>query len=228
MTKRNRRSIRLKDYDYSQPGSYFVTICTKDKLPWLGEVINGQMQLSAAGQIVADEWHKTDEIRANVTIDEWVIMPNHLHGIIEITYSPVGAFRRNAPTHRNAPAPATHQPTDVDMPRQVVVGATRWVAPTTMGLQANSLGAIIGQIKSICTKRIRRAGMPDFAWQRNYYEHIIRSERALHAIRQYIQQNPLRWQLDRYNPAATGRDPQAVELWQLLQEPSGGITDDSA
>ena len=77
-------SARLKGYDYAEAGAYFVTVCTKGMQCWFGDVVNGEMQLSAIGNIVADEWMKTERIRANVTLDAWVIMPNHLHGIVVI------------------------------------------------------------------------------------------------------------------------------------------------
>ncbi|NEQ65788.1 MAG: hypothetical protein F6K21_09850 [Symploca sp. SIO2D2] len=91
----HRRSIRLKNYDYSQPGAYFVTICTDDRQCWFGEIRDSQMCLNQLGKIVAQGWLLTPEIRPEVILDEWTIMPNHLHGIIIITNPPpVGAHRR--------------------------------------------------------------------------------------------------------------------------------------
>ena len=81
------KSARLEGYDYSASGGYFVTICTHDREYWFGEIVRGKMQLSEIGEIVADEWVKTEQIRSNVELDEWVIMPNHFHGIIMITKS---------------------------------------------------------------------------------------------------------------------------------------------
>jgi type I restriction enzyme S subunit len=93
--KHHRRSIRLKDYDYSQAGAYFITICTQDRQCLLGEVVNGEMQLNEMGKIVADEWKRSVEIRQEIALDEFVVMPNHIHGIVEIKQSNVGATGRS-------------------------------------------------------------------------------------------------------------------------------------
>ena len=81
----HRRSIRLKEYDYGQPGAYFITICTHNKQCWFGEIHNSRMSLNQFGKIVTQEWLRTAEIRPEVVLDEWIIMPNHLHGIIAIS-----------------------------------------------------------------------------------------------------------------------------------------------
>jgi REP element-mobilizing transposase RayT len=128
------------------------------------------MQLSDIGIIVAQEWQKTPQIRPNVKLDRWVVMPNHLHGIIIINNdNPVETFRRNVST---------------DKPR----------------LKSNSLGSIIGQFKSVCTKQIWKMGFIDFRWQTRFHDRIIRDRESLHHIRQYILNNPAKWQLDRNNP----------------------------
>lgn len=175
--KHHRRSIRLKGYDYTQAGAYFVTIVTRERELLFGEVINGEMRLNAHGRVVESEWLRTAEVRPNVELDAFVVMPNHLHGILIIrndAQSRVGASRH--------------------------VGASQRLAPT--GPVAGSLGAIMAQFKSICTKRINRTrhtpGAP--VWQRNYYERIVRNERELNAIRQYIRHNPARWADDMENP----------------------------
>ncbi len=162
----HRRSIRLKDYDYSSAAAYFVTICTHKSQCVLGDVVKGQMQLNKYGQLVETNWLNMSKIRNNVEIDEFVIMLNHFHAIILI----------------------------ID-----IVGATRWVAQATR-LQSRSLGSIIGQFKSIVTKRIHKIGLRNFKWQRNYYEHIIRDEKNLNKIREYIINNPITWELDDENP----------------------------
>lgn len=200
-TRHHRRSIRLKGYDYTQPGAYFVTICTHERTCLFGEVVDGVMVLNAWGEIVREEWFRTARLRPYVVLheDEFVVMPNHVHGIIWIVDA-VGANRRFAPTTRVAPTRGTPTP--------------------PAGPDAGSLGAIIGQFKSAVTKHINaHRGTPGApVWQRNYYEHIIRNEQALNAIRRYIAENPLRWHLDRYNSAAVGPDPQAIALWHLLRE----------
>ncbi|GIV55247.1 MAG: hypothetical protein KatS3mg040_0015 [Candidatus Kapaibacterium sp.] len=198
----HRRSIRLPGYDYVQAGGYFITICTHDRTNMFGEVVDGEMQVNAVGEVVCEEWFRTAQIRPYVRLydDEFVVMPNHIHGIIWIINDDVGATRRVAPTRRVA-----HR-----------VGATHRVAPTDppRGPASGSIGAIVGQFKSITTKRINALrGTPGApVWQRNYYEHIIRTEDALQRIRQYIVTNPLRWLLDRENPDRTGRNPDE-EMW---------------
>jgi putative transposase len=174
----HRRSIRLKGYDYTQSGAYFVTLCTYQREEIFGTVVEGEMRLNPFGEIVREEWLKTAQIRSNVELheDEFVIMPNHIHGIIWIVESPsVGATRRVAPTNE---------------PRTLVSG---------------SLGAILGQFKSITAKRINvlRGMRGVTVWQRNYYEHIVRNEDELKNFWNYIDINPLRWQEDQLHPAAS-------------------------
>ncbi len=197
--RHHRRSIRLKGYDYTQPGAYFITLVTYERAHLFGAVVNGAMRLNAWGEIVREEWFKTAQIRPYVRLydDEFVVMPNHVHGIIWIVGDDdvnVGATRRVAPTIPN-------------------------VAPAKpCGPAPKSIGAIIGQFKSAVTKRINAwhntPGAP--VWQRNYYEHIIRDERALNAIRHYILENPRRWHLDRHNPDHTAEDPLARDIWTFL------------
>ena len=172
-------STRLRGWDYSGAGWYFVTICTRGRECVFGDVVNGEMRLSSVGEIVADEWRKTPTIRPNVELDEWIVMPNHLHGIIVITY-PVETTRRVVST---------------ELSRRVV--STR---QQSSRLLSNSLGSIIGQIKSVCTKRIRLSGCHEFDWQERFHDEIIWNELALNNIRKYIVDNPARWNIDRENP----------------------------
>ena len=169
-------SARLPGWDYRAAGWYFVTVCAKDHIPFFGHVADGEMILSPTGEIVVEEWRRTPEVRPNVVLDEWIVMPNHLHGIIVIVDTP--------------------QP--VETPRRGV-STTRWDDFITgQRLRAGSLGAIVGQIKSVCTKRIWAAGYTDFAWQSRFHDHIIRDEGALRQIRRYIVNNPRTWTEDRY------------------------------
>ena len=136
------------------------------------------MILNNYGKIVEEEWLKTKEIRKNIDLDYYVVMPNHFHGIIIIeTAGATRGVAQNVKTQNNQ-------------------GAIRRIAPTT--LQSNSLGSIIGQFKSVVTKRINK--LSDEAkvkvWQRNYYEHILRNELDLYFTRRYIQNNPVKWELD--------------------------------
>jgi putative transposase len=167
-------SARCPNWDYRSNGYYFVTICTHHHQCFFGDVIAGKMQLSDIGIIIAREWQKTPQIRPNIQLDEWVVMPNHLHGIIIIN-QPVETFRRNVSTDDN------DNPKTNNKPR----------------LKPNSLGSIIGQFKSVCTKQIREMGFTEFRWQNRFHDHIIRDEESLSRIRQYILHNPAKWELDR-------------------------------
>ena len=197
----DRRSLRLPHYDYTEAGAYFVTICAWQREHLFGEIVGGVMQLNTFGQIAHNEWLRTPIVRPEITLDEWVIMPNHLHGIIVINDVPtddhVGA-------HGRAPLPDIHPQNSASM----------------LYRPPRSLGSLIAGYKSIATKRINAMrGTPRHpVWQRNYYEHIVRSEHAIAAIRCYIIDNPARWHLDRLNAAATGRDPHADELRRVLHE----------
>lgn len=179
--KHKRKSIRLSEYDYSFPNWYYITICTHERRNLFGKINNGKMILNKFGNVVEEEWMQTKEIRKNVDLDYYVIMPNHLHGIIIIEQSiDVGATWRVAPKEED--------------------GAIQRIAPTKQTLIPNSLGSIIGQFKSSVTKRLREiSGNSDLKiWQRNYYEHIIRNEIDLQNIRKYITLNPLKWEIDEY------------------------------
>jgi REP element-mobilizing transposase RayT len=181
----HRRSIRLKGYDYSQSGAYFVTICTYQHQSLFGVVVGGEMVINSYGKVVGEEWFKSARIRSEIELftDEFVVMPNHIHGIIWIVNDPpVGATRG-------------------------IVRATRWVAPARpCGPKPGSIGAIIGQYKSAVTKRINqnRETHDEPIWQRNYHDHIIRDETELVNIRAYIADNPRRWTEDRYHPEKVG------------------------
>lgn len=172
----NRRSIRLKGYDYSQAGAYFVTICTQDRVYLFGEVVDGEMRLNEWGEIVRQCWFDIPAHFPKAALDEFVVMPNHIHGIIVLVDSPVGA------THAS---PLPTQP---------------------RGPQRQSIASIVGSYKSAVAKRInQQRGTPGApVWQRNYYEHIIRNDESLNRIRQYIAENPLRWEVDRENPHFAG------------------------
>ena len=159
---KNRKSQRLDGYDYSRPGAYFVTICTYQMENLFGTIANGNMSKTSIGKIVWEEWFHTAQVRPNIKLhqDEFVIMPNHIHGIIWII--------DERATHRVAPTDYSN------------------------GLKSGSLGSIIGQYKSITTKRINQIQNPQgmHVWQRNYYDRVIRNDKELDAVRQYIQANP--------------------------------------
>ncbi len=157
----NRRSLRLQGYDYRSSGAYFVTICTVEKRPLFGMVREGCVQLNELGQIADNCWKQIERVRSGIAIDAYIVMPNHIHGILHFSTDAALA---------NAPA-AAHD------------------------LAAGSLGVILGQYKSIVTKHSQFLRSPPTRpiWQRNYYDHIIRSTASLEKIRQYIVENPARW-----------------------------------
>lgn len=157
----DRRSIRLKDYDYSQPGAYFVTICTNNKECLFGDVINGAIQLNEMGIIAQQCWNSIPEHFPKTFLDEFIVMPNHIHGIIVINI--VGA--------KNL-LPLQHHGTSM------------------------TIGSMIRGFKIGVTKWARENAATHMPWQRNYYEHIIRSELELNKIREYIANNPLNWETD--------------------------------
>ena len=201
--KHHRRSIRLAGYDYSQEGAYFVTISVARRVrrnnPF-GHVENGVMRPNGYGKIVADEWLKTAQLRPNVILDEWMVMPNHFHGILIITDDDVGATRRVAPTDE-LPTDESLTDDDVRATRRVAPMDAPTVVPTHETLQSGSLGAIVGQFKSIVTKRVNlcriERDLPKTeVWHRNFHERIIRDERELDNTRRYIAQNPQNWESD--------------------------------
>lgn len=167
------KSIRLPDWNYGSDGAYFITICVKNRKCVFGEIINGKMELSKMGKIVLDEWIKTEQMRSNVELDKFVVMPNHVHGIVIIQCNDVE-------THSHASLQGQFK--------------------NKFGPQSKNLAAIVRGFKGTTTKQIHSAGFCDFAWQPRYYEHIIRNEKALNSIREYIINNPLQWELDKNNP----------------------------
>jgi len=179
-----RRSIRLKGYDYSQGGLYFITICTQNRLCFFGEIENGEMILNDVGMMIERQWRKLANRFHYIQLHEFVVMPNHFHGIIEINRRGDPCDR---PFHRQSGNSGDHK----DRP---------------YGTYSDSVGRVIQAFKSITTHEyiggVNQYGWPPFSgklWQRNYYEHIIRNEESCYQISEYIQTNPLKWQDDKYH-----------------------------
>jgi REP element-mobilizing transposase RayT len=166
-----RKSIRLKSYDYTQAGVYFVTLCTHDRKTAFGEIRDGVMHPNAVGEAAIEEWCRSEEIRAEIELDEFVLMPNHIHGLVVIV--PVGA-------HGDAPVP--------DSPR--LHRASRSLGSFIAGFKRASAK----RINAACGT----PGVP--VWQRNYFERVIRNDDGLRKAREYIVNNPLQWELDHENP----------------------------
>ena len=184
----HRRSIRLKDYDYSQAGAYFVTICTQNRECMFGDIVGGEMRLNDAGCMITRWWEKISTKFSTVETDVHIIMPNHFHGIISI----VGAALCGCPSMKGN-RPLKNKDNIINNTQNT--GHPRGGAPT--------LCDVMDWFKTMTTNEyiagVKQNGWARFNgkfWQRNYYEHIIRSEPELHKIREYIVNNPLNWETD--------------------------------
>jgi REP element-mobilizing transposase RayT len=179
----------LKGYDYSQSGAYFVTVCTHNRGLLFEE--------EEVKRILDKEWLNTGRIRQNVILDKFVVMPNHLHGIIVITHG-VGAYC-DVGAYGNTPL------------------QNRFKSPS------KTIGVIIRGFKSTTTRQINlfhnTPGIP--IWQRNYYDHVIRNEEEMNKIREYIKNNPLEWSFDRENPEKVGTDVLEDEIFKHTQNKAG-------
>jgi putative transposase len=195
----HRRSIRLKGYDYTQPGAYFVTICAYQREEIFGAVTKDGMQLSPLGKIVQAEWFRSAEIRKEVRLfeDEFVVMPNHLHGIVWIVENDIVGADGVRPGVRPDARPG-EQPRPINSGTHHAKGA--YHAPLQRA--PRSLSSFIAGYKAAVTGRAGRELNAANIWQRNYYEHIIRNENELKNFWNYIDTNPLRWQEDQLHPAA--------------------------
>jgi len=187
-----RRNLRVQGYDYSQYGPYFVTICTQKKRCLFGQVDEGKMVLNQAGQLLKSWWEKLPGKFPGIELDQFAIMPNHFHGIIAI--------------------PGIHH-----------VGADPCVGPDSSIQRGEPAGSplpkIIQWFKTMTTnaylQKVKNNGWPPFPgklWQRNYYEHIVRTEEELGRIREYIFYNPAKWAIDRENPGRKKLGPAARHL----------------
>ncbi len=180
--RHHRRSLRLSGFDYAQEGYYFVTIVVKDRECLLGEVTGEGMNLNGMGKMVAASWKWLGIQYPYVGLDEYIVMPNHLHGIIAIG----GSCKSAMASHRRGDSRIA--PT----------------APQVKEMKRKPLGRLVGAFKTVSTRQANldrgTPGRP--LWQRNYYEHVIRNEVSLSEIRQYIRDNPAEWALDCENPSS--------------------------
>ncbi|VAX00773.1 hypothetical protein MNBD_GAMMA19-1102 [hydrothermal vent metagenome] len=185
---RHRRSIRLRDYDYSQAGLYFVTICTQNRLCLLGNIKDDEMILNDAGRMVVARWLDLAQRFTGIGLNEYTVMPNHFHGIIELLVGvPLVGTQNEDTQNMGQPQPE----------RQPQPGQPQGIAPT--------VGDIVGAFKSITTNEyihgVKQNHWPRFdkkLWQRNFYEHIVRDEESYLKISEYIKTNPAKWQDDTY------------------------------
>ena len=169
----HRCSIRLRGYDYATAGVYFVTVCTEGRACLFGGVVGDGVRLNGTGRIVLDEWNKTAKMRSRVVLDQFVVMPNHIHGIV--------VFMDGRGTLPRAPAVERFgKPTSDSIP--TVIRLFKAATTKKINTHRGTPGAVV--------------------WQRNYYEHVIRNGDSLDRIRRYIADNPARWAFDRENPDA--------------------------
>lgn len=170
--RKQRRSIRLPEYDYSQNGYYFVTICCREKKCLFGRIRGGEMMLNTLGEKAEEEWKKTEEMRKDISLGEFIIMPNHMHGIIIIG--------NKSTENRRGTMPRAQQTEEFGRPTK------------------NTIPTIIRGFKSAVTKYAKQNRYNESPWQRNYHEHVIRSDDALEKISDYIKYNPILWEKDKY------------------------------
>ena len=166
-------STRLQNWDYRWNGAYFVTICTQNRENYFGEIVNGVMQLSSIGIIADILWYEIKNHANDIGLDAFVVMPNHIHGILIKTNANVG---------------------DIGQPPQpfISIGHQRF-----QNIGKDSISSIIGSYKSAVTKHACRLGY-DFAWQSRFYDHIIRDDKSFLKIQSYIVENPLKWKDDKF------------------------------
>ncbi len=171
-------SARLKGWDYRNAGCYFVTICTKNRGHYFGQILESEIHLSALGEIAACYWREIPKHHANVELDEFVIMPNHIHGIVVICKHTVVETFHGTSLH-----------------------GTSLQGMSAISPKAGSLGVILRSYKSAVARWAGLNGYQHFAWQARFYDHIIRNNQSLYKIRQYILDNPINWTIDKENSA---------------------------
>jgi len=184
--KHHRRSIRLQGYDYSSEGLYFITLVCQNRAELFGEVRSSTVQLNAFGKIALEEWYHTARVRDNLEVHESVVMPNHLHGILEITQkkgeNEVGAFR--SPSHTIGAIIRGYKVATINKIKELI--------KESLGGNTESNGELL------FAPTVEKILSLDYKiWQRNYYEHIIRNEQSYYRISEYIKNNPAKWEEDK-------------------------------
>ena len=180
----HRRSIRLKGYDYSQAGLYFITICVHEKKHLFGNIENGEMILNDAGKIANECWLEIPNHFPNAVLHEHIVMPNHVHGVIQLLKNndTVGIDNYQSLFPHPSPQPSTQQPPKNEFQKII----------------PRSIGSIVRGFKIGVTKWVHANSEIHTVWQRNYYEHIIRDEQSYQKISEYIVNNPANWKNDKF------------------------------
>jgi REP element-mobilizing transposase RayT len=218
----HRRSIRLRDFDYSSNGAYFVTICTQNREFLFGNILGGEMTLNGAGWMLTEFWLKLADKFIGISLDEFIIMPNHFHGIICINNPDFVAANPNGclddPDSVGADPcvcppltfdDGTHM---VDVPNKGAHMGTHMADVPNMGAHMGApLHRMVQWFKTMTTntyiRGVKQSGWSPFPgrlWQRDYYERVMRDGREMTGIREYIVANPMRWNEDKENPGSTG------------------------
>jgi REP element-mobilizing transposase RayT len=201
-------SIRIKTWNYAWNAAYFITICTRNRNPFFGKFVDGQMAMSIPGKIAYACWAEIPEQFDFIELDEFVLMPNHVHGIIIINHEKTE--RRDAinrvSTAKNDGQMATNR-----------ADKTGGITGENNPMLQKNLSRVIRWFKGRVTYESRKI-FPDFAWQARFYDHIVRDDTELNRIRLYIRQNPQKWLFDRQNPDFSPRvgesnAPYAQEPW---------------
>jgi len=193
-------SARHPHWDYRWAGAYFITICTQNRIHYFGEIQNGVMNLSNVGVIADILWHEIPHHAKNVELGAFVVMPNHIHGILILTGNDDD---HNVETGHALSLPPTDTPTDIptDIPTdksteinsiEKTIGQQRF-----QNIGKNSISSIVGSYKSAVTKHAHRLGF-EFAWQTRFHDHIIRDEKSFNTISNYIINNPVNWKEDKF------------------------------
>ena len=189
-------SVRLQTWDYGWDAAYFITICTKERGFYFGDTVDGEMILNDIGKIVKSEWIKTFEMRSdmNLTMGEYVVMPNHFHAIIGIGENEYNTNRR-LDFDPDRGTGAMHCASTVSGP---TASGSAGKSQNKFGPQSKNLASIIRGFKSGVTIRARQI-LPDFAWQTRFHDHIIRNPKSFERISEYIKNNPANWKGDKFH-----------------------------
>ncbi|HRP68775.1 MAG TPA: hypothetical protein PLY93_04530 [Turneriella sp.] len=187
-------TTRLQNWDYRWAGAYFITVCTQNRLHYFGEIKNGQMQLSPIGVIADVLWHEIKNHTKNVELGEFIVMPNHIYGVLII-------IDNNDTINADAHVETGHTLSlrgDIALSLRGRVRGLQTIGQQRFqNIGKNSISSIVGSYKSAVTKHAHRLGF-DFVWQRLFHDRIIRNENSLHRITNYIRLNPENWQKDTY------------------------------
>ncbi len=187
-------SARLQTWDYRWNAAYFVTICTADRQHFFGEIVNGKMVLSHTGVIANILWYEIKNHTKNIELGEFVVMPNHVHGIIILN----NENNNNVQTlHATSLKQQTVQTLRATSLQSTENDTSKNEFMSSISPKSNSISTIIRSYKSAITKHARRLGF-DFAWQTRFYDHIIRNEKSFKTISEYIINNPAKWQDDKF------------------------------